>query len=303
MLAGWMIGKEEKKKLKIREEEGSENKFMEQEEKERRQGQEERQKKEQKEREEKITTKEEGNSGASPHTLNSGNETEKGKSKGRQKAKKKAVITERDIAIMQEINRHGFMGAEEISRTFKMANMTAYKRLEKLQETGLIKHARILYAYPGVYWLTFAGKGTCKSGLSTISTISAATFEHDMRLLRLSLDLKAKYGERLREWRTPRELRAQKYNIYEDKESGFKAMKSHTPDALIVMDAGGGAALTKIALELELSPKSTPRLKGIVESYAIALRRGRINRVVYYCSSEAIKRRVKEHIERSDTAS
>ena len=202
---------------------------------------------------------------------------------------------------MQEINRHGFMGAEEVSRVFKMAKMTAYIRLQKLVEISLIKHARILYAYPGVYWLTFAGKGTCKSGLSTISTVSAATFEHDMRLLRLSLNLRERYSGKLKDWQTPRELRARKFNLYGDTASGFKAMKSHTPDALITMDLGGTVS-AKIALELELSPKSTPRLKEIIEGYAAALQQGRINRVVYYCAGETIKRRVIDHIERTNTA-
>jgi DNA-binding Lrp family transcriptional regulator len=218
----------------------------------------------------------------------------------KKKAGVKAMITERDIAILQEVNRHGFMGVAEISRTFKMPERVAYTRLQKMTEAGLLKHERILYAYPGVYWLTFVGRGVCKSSLSTLNRPSIGTFEHDMKLLRLCLALKEKYAEKLTAWMTPRELRANKFNLHTTSSNGFKAAKSHTPDALLGIDTGSG--ITKIALELELSVKSTPRLKNIIEKYTVALHQGQVARVMYYCGSETIKRRVMEVMKMSEMA-
>ena len=208
------------------------------------------------------------------------------------KAGAKAVITERDIKIMAEINRHGFMGAEEISRAFTMPVRVAYTRLQKLVETGFVKHERILHAYPGVYWLTFSGKGACNSSLSTLGTPSAGTFEHELKTVRLYLAVKAKYGDKLIRWQTARELRSNKFNISGDPEAGFKAAKSHTPDALLILDNEPG--LSKYALELELSIKSTPRLKSIIENYTAALHRGQLDRVVYYCGNDTIKKRLED---------
>ena len=216
------------------------------------------------------------------------------------KAGTKTMITERDIKIMAEINRHGFMGAEEVSRVFTMPVRVAYTRLQKLVEAGLVKHERILHAYPGVYWLTFSGKGACNSSLSTMSAPSAGTFEHELKTVRLYLALKAKYGDKLISWQTARELRSNKFNISGDPEDGFKAAKSHTPDALLVFD--GVPSLLKYALELELSIKSTPRLKGIIENYTAALHRGQLDRVVYYCGNDTIKKRMEDMLKTSPMA-
>jgi hypothetical protein len=214
------------------------------------------------------------------------------------KAGEKIILTERDIAILKEINRYGFLGVDEIMQIFRMSVKIVYFRLKKMVEAGLLKHERILHAYPGVYWLTFAGKGACNSNLSTISSPSVGTFAHDISLARLYLSLRDRYGEKLVSWATPRELRANKFNLCDTLVQGFAAVKSHTPDGLLVLN--GEAGTVKAALELELSAKSTPRLKSIIGNYANGLRGGQVNRVIYYCGDDAIKRRVMEAVRTSD---
>jgi len=199
------------------------------------------------------------------------------------------VITERDKQILNVINRFGFMTVIEVAAIFNMQEQRAYARLKVLNDAGLIKHERILHSYPGAYWITREGRETSGSLLTPIREPRLATFEHELKVIQVYLALKNKYGDNLI-WITAREILSGKIADAKTTKEAFRLLKSKIPDALILRDG------KRFAIEVELSLKSTPRLKKILADYSANMSKGVFDGVLYYTDKDTIAERLEKLI-------
>lgn len=202
---------------------------------------------------------------------------------------KNRVITERDIAIMQEINRFGFMTVAEVARLFSIQEQRAYHRLKIMCNFELLQHQRLLHNIPGAYWLTRHGQNACKSALSPIKAPRLATFEHELRVIRVYLNLRERYGSAL-SWITPREILSTKVAQAQTFKQAFAAMKSKTPDGIAMHDT------KRFAIEVELSLKGNVRLKKIIADYARSIHESTFDAVLYYTDQQHIAKKLEDII-------
>jgi hypothetical protein len=198
-------------------------------------------------------------------------------------------ITERDKNIIALINRFGFMTADKLSKIYGITQSRIHRRLKILCDRNLLNHERILSAYPGAYWPTRNGKELSDSFLSPIHGPRLATFEHDLKVVDVYIDIKEKYKNSV-DWLTSREILSNRISEAKDASEAFKVLKSKVPDAIVIRDG------KKFAIEVELSAKSRQRLRKILSGYAVSLAQGVLNGVLYYTTKQSIAERLERLI-------
>jgi hypothetical protein len=203
-------------------------------------------------------------------------------------------ITENDIAILTTINRFGFMTVREIAKITGRLETVVYSRLKVLCDYELLENQRLFYGKPGAYWLTYQGKIACESPLSTIKGPRIATYNHDLCVIAVYIELKKKYGEKL-SWLTAREIMSEKFAASKNGEASpprnaLAPIKGHIADGVALFDD------KKFAVEVELSMKGPARLKKIIAEYVKALNSGIFNAVLYDTNNPHIADRLKEVI-------
>lgn len=160
------------------------------------------------------------------------------------------LATPRDLEVIRFVARMRFASAAQLARAFGMAERGARRRCGALRRAGLLRYERVLFGQPGVYLATAAGLGLAGSDLSP-ARIDLAGYRHHLAVVSLALDLlAASPGAR---WRSERELR-------HDRGLGVRA---HLPDGVLLLPGGA-----RVAVELELTPKTGRRLAGILRFYA-----------------------------------
>src|SRR3990167_7937865 len=83
----------------------------------------------------------------------------------------KMWLTERDIKLMDWINRIGFVTIEHIAKWLGVAESTAYVRIRKLVSNGYFIHERVFHGVPGIYRLALKGKYISCSALPPLRKI------------------------------------------------------------------------------------------------------------------------------------
>lgn len=197
------------------------------------------------------------------------------------------MLTERDLAILRWINGHGIADARKVSEKFAIYQQKTYLRLKRLVDAGLLKHERILFGKPGVYYLTKAGVEASGSELTVINKVVLSTMEHDLKLVDLSIFLEKERGGK---WVTAREIMLHKVTSAKNKIERLKLLKTRTADGLLVTEE------QTFAVELELTMKSQQRLKKIIEDYARDIQKGVYNGVLYYCGNKEIGLKVLDFV-------
>lgn len=125
------------------------------------------------------------------------------------------------------------------------------RRLKKLSEAGLISRKKILYAVPGIYFLTSSGKALInvkgKSGQVRVEQIV-----HDLTVLDTAIYFNAKYNIAFSSMVTEKQLHSK---------DGF-GIRRHRPDFVFEYNQ------KKYCVEVELNLKSRERfLKNIVSNF------------------------------------
>ncbi len=182
-------------------------------------------------------------------------------------------ITERDQKILRAINRFGYTDAKYVSTYFKWNRKLTYRRLRLLAQNDFLKHEQIFHHKAGVYRVTKNGAEMSNDHLSPIRKVNLATYEHQLKVLNLSLKLTQEHdGDFISE----RELRHQ---------FGFASIrdKRHIPDG--VLEIGE----QRIAIEVELSVKSEKRLEKILRHYQKDFS---YQNVWYYCGTQEIRNKI-----------
>ena len=190
-------------------------------------------------------------------------------------------ITARDLEILKAINSFGFVDINYIIKRFNMHSTAAYRRLHQLVKNDLLIHQGLLHRQPGVYRGTKLSTEFSHDVLPPLKSVSLATYDHQLKVAHLSLVLLEKSGG---EFITQRHIRNQ---------SGISAVgqKSHKSDGTLVLPN------KRIAIEVELTPKSRERLEKIIRHYRKELA---YQEVWYFCGDQHVRNKLEKIVKNSD---
>lgn len=187
-------------------------------------------------------------------------------------------LTMRDQELLAWINAVGFVTIAQLALMLKVSIPTAYIRAQKLTQNGYLTHDRIFHSAPGIYRVTPIGVQVSGSELPPVRTLSLATYRHDLLVTSLSFELCSQYNGR---FTTERELRHA--GRIKNSGSSHSLKTEHTPDGVLIFND------KRVAIEVELSQKSTRRLDSIYHFY---LGNFDYNEVWYFCGSEGVKAQI-----------
>lgn len=179
------------------------------------------------------------------------------------------VLTERDRELLQFINDFGFCEMPQLDARFGLKHPRNYQLVKRLVAGGYLKHERLLHGRHGVLRLT--PRGAKLTTLPAIKQVSLGTYHHDLTLIRVYLQLRARYPEAT--WLSERQLRC-------DKHYDGVGKTGHLPDGILVFPDG-----KQVAVEVELTLKSRYRLESILKGYGGAFE---YQEVWYYCASRIV---------------
>lgn len=210
------------------------------------------------------------------------------------------AVTERDRAMLAWLGRHRFATAKQVQAKFQFHQRAVYARLAKMAQLGLVEHHRVLYGEPGVYITTKGGLAIAGVDF-TPATIDMRTYWHTFGLVTLATELEA--VDDVEAVLTEREIRAAdsgaserrelQYAVWMGQNRATGAPRLHFPD-LVVRRADG----QKEAIEYELNPKQSSRLKAIISGYVRA--RHLTGGVTYHTPKQAIAKRIEAIARRLD---
>lgn len=183
-------------------------------------------------------------------------------------------ITSRDREIVRWIGRLRMATAAQVTERFDLGRAVGYARLSGLVRLGLLDHARIFHATPGVYATTRAGLATVDLALPP-ARVDVRTYDHDLGLSSLVIELETEFGrDRVT---TEREMRS----VDAPLGAGPRAQprfavaltggrdqlqltpvgypRLHFPDCAVTEPGHEGSSL---AIELERTPKGRARLRS-----------------------------------------
>lgn len=202
--------------------------------------------------------------------------------KNDKKGKKKFVmLTNRDIKILELISKFGVVSEKHLMWLCGWQNKVqggknVYKVRQRLAEGEWVASYKLSYKQPRVVIL--AKNGAAFMNTKKVRKIPIQILEHDMFVIDLYLELKAKNPKM--EIETEREKRRYEGICFGD--------KRRVPD-LTLND--------EIAIEVELTQKSTQRLRRVILSY---LSNVEINQVVYFVQSPTIGKKIYEYSRNND---
>ena len=182
-------------------------------------------------------------------------------------------LTKRDINWLKAINGFGFVDIDYLISIANIHRSVIYRRLRKLISADYLCHEWLLHGKPGIYRATKLGTEISHDVLPPIKKIALATCEHHLKVANLSSVLLKKFGG---EFITERHLRHQ---------AGLSGVgqKTHMCDgALILPDK-------RIAIEVELTPKSKCRLEKIINHYRKDFQ---YQEVWYFCGNNEVRNKI-----------
>jgi hypothetical protein len=206
-----------------------------------------------------------------------------------------APLTERDRRVLEFAAQHRLVLAAQVASLLGVSPGTARGRLHRLLESGHVRFARELSG-PGCYLIERAGLRAISSRLPPPRGVNHSEYEHDIGLGWLWLgahrgvfgQLDAVISERqMRSHDARHEREAQPLAVRVPGVGPHGGERRHYPD--LVLDCRAGH---RVALELELTPKSRVRREAILGGYAID---PRIDVVLYLVRARSLG----EAIERS----
>lgn len=197
------------------------------------------------------------------------------------------VVTDRDKKILDWVNRQGFAQVDQVARAFGISKVVAYRRLGALKQWKYIKNERILGGV-GVWYLTPAGARFLETDLRPVKKIPLGTFEHDLKLIDLQLEVLEKYEGA--EWLTSREIKAA---IMQRTEGNLKRSQAREPDGLLIYQGH------RVAIELEISLKNKERIQRKIREYEEQITGGQIAGVWYFVERQSVKNALEKAIESS----
>ena len=168
-------------------------------------------------------------------------------------------LTARDLDVLRFAARHGMGTPEQLATRFFTASPPALRRLRALETAGLLVADRVLAAAPPVVRATAAGARRAGCDVAPAS-LDLARIRHNLTLVDLSEELLAAHPGSA--WTTERELRRDRMRAA--RAGGWRDRQGRIPDGLLRLATG-----TRIAIELDLTPKRSARLDLLAGAYAV----------------------------------
>jgi DNA-binding MarR family transcriptional regulator len=201
-------------------------------------------------------------------------------------------LTDPDLELLSFLAEHRLVLPTHIAVLLGVSRATATTRLNKLANAGLLKRRPAFPDEPRWYQITHTGLAVIGSSLPA-PRVDLRAYEHDVGVAWLWLAARGGTFGALEEIIAERRLRSLDGSRDQGAEplavrlGGFGphgGEKLHYPD-LVLRTADG----RRVALELELTPKTRTRLETILSGYGAD---PRFDRVVYLVSSPAVARSV-----------
>ena len=184
-------------------------------------------------------------------------------------------LTDRDVEILGWIGRHGVVTPVQVARHFFSRNdgavglWAAYRRLRKLEEIGVVRQDRTFWRESNVLRLTGAGARLADVGVGPARLV-LAEIRHTLAVVDLTEALLAS-GPPGTTLITERELRIGRRRDLAD--GARKVGRGRVPDAVLVEPTD-----TQVAVELDITPKRSRDLDGILVAYL----QERYSRILWY---------------------
>lgn len=197
-------------------------------------------------------------------------------------------VTDRDVRMLTWIGRHRAVMARHVEQRFDVIRRTVYQRLAVLREHGLVDYQRGPVGAAGVYLITSEGQELVGVEGIRAPQMSVARWLHDLGLVDLTLHFEARGIPVVteREMHMAEASGANGHYTIRRMRSGCRSNGSrpHYPD-LWLEPADG----RRVAVELELTAKSTTRLRELLGGYRPA---GHVTAVAYYVWGGRVRRRI-----------
>ena len=183
-------------------------------------------------------------------------------------------VQDRDLRLLRWINEVGFVESRHIAFFMAVSLRTAEIRVKKLIDAGFLARSRIFHGMAGACHLTRSGVQLCGSELPALRRINLGSYQHDLTVLDLSLELLKYRGGH---YSYERVLRHEvgKHSIGD---------RGHLPDG-VLSDANGKS----IAIEVELSQKGRHRLESIFNHHSLSIPFD-YDELWYFCGQAHVER-------------
>lgn len=203
-------------------------------------------------------------------------------------------LTSADLSVLGPLAEHRLLIVPQLAVLLGVGAATATRRCRRLADARLLRLERTFNRLPAAASIAAAGLQTIGSPLKP-PAFNLAEYRHDVGVGWLWLAARAGRFGRPRTLLTERVMQAR-----DDRQAGahgaggsgiglgvFGAdgrVRRHYPDLLIELPGGGN-----VAVELELTAKSSARMTAIMSAYASD---ARVARIVYLAGSETVARTV-----------
>jgi len=202
----------------------------------------------------------------------------------------------RDQELVRLIGRHGVMQIEQVQRAMGAGRSVTYRRFAYCEAAGLVERLNI----PGVGPVLHATReGIRYAGLPLpVAAVSAGNVEHMLRCTSVAISAGKNVGHEA--VLTEREIVAAE--AFEERPiasvkvgpaSSRRLPRKHRADLAVLREEG------TIAIEVELTPKSRPRLEAIIGAWCeAALGDGDLAAVHYLCAPGQTRNAVERAVEK-----
>ncbi len=187
------------------------------------------------------------------------------------------MITERDRAIVAMLDETGGLDLPSIQLMFGMARTPAYRRMNRLEQYGMITAMRPFLRSPALYVPTARGLREMlgREDLKAPS-VGPGSYSHKVQVAHVLAELEHRGVRWQSERRTRREQKLAELagDRTESKRYAIELSwleESHRPDALMWPSPTAEAIEQPVAIEVELAQKSKSRLDEILQGYATSL--------------------------------
>jgi len=164
-----------------------------------------------------------------------------------------------DRELLGYVARHGMVTPEQLASRHNLCVAVVRQQLRALEEAGLLLCASVLVGIPEVVRATRAGTRLAGCDLAPAS-LDLARIRHSLALVDLSEELLGAHPGSV--WTTERELRRDRMRAARAGDGWER--RRRVPDGLLRL-AGG----TRVAVELDLTPKRSARLDLLAGAYAV----------------------------------
>jgi len=202
----------------------------------------------------------------------------------------------RDRELVRLVGRHGAMSIEQLQKAMDCGRTVTYGRVARCLEGSLIERSTIPGVSPAVLHATANGLRYARLGLP-VATISAASIEHLLRCTSVAVALAKELGpDRL--LLTEREILLEE-QIEERPIASVQIGMFQGRPRMHRADLAWEGENGLVAVEVELTPKSPARLRGIIEGWAAEVSAGCLSEVHYLCEPGQTLRAVERAISKA----